>query len=117
MLEVIGSDPAAGEFVVIAGLGPSADWFRNLAAGPAVEVAVGQDRFRPVHRILAEDEAAEALADYERRNRVVAPIVRAVLSRLVGWHYDGGVEARLRLVRERPLVGLRPDPERTRAGA
>jgi hypothetical protein len=27
--------------------------------------------------------------DYERRNRFVAPIVRAVLSRLVGFRYEG----------------------------
>ena len=48
------------------------------------------------------------LAGYERRNRWVAPVVRAVLSRLVGWHYDGSESARRRLVGELPMVAFRP---------
>jgi hypothetical protein len=38
----------------------------------------------------------------------VAPVVRRVLSWLVGWSYDGGDDARRRLVRELPLVEFRP---------
>jgi len=33
MLEVIGTGPAPGEVIVIAGLGRSADWYRNVQAG------------------------------------------------------------------------------------
>jgi hypothetical protein len=58
--------------------------------------------------MLAPEEASEALADYERRNRWLAPVVRWVLSRLVGWRYDGSAPARLRLVSELPVVGFRP---------
>lgn len=56
MLEVIGTRPADEEFVVIAGLGRSAEWYRNLQAHGAVEVAVGRQRFRPEHRILSDGE-------------------------------------------------------------
>jgi hypothetical protein len=49
------------------------------------------------------------VADYERRNRWVAPVVRRVLSWLVGWPYDSSDAARRQLVRERPLVGLRAE--------
>ncbi len=108
MLEVIGRDPAAGEFMVIAGFGRSAQWYRNLQAYEALEVAVGRQRFRPIHRELEACEAAEVLADYERRNRWLAPIVNRVLSWLVGWRYDGTDAARQRLVTELPVVGLRP---------
>ncbi|MDQ2884110.1 MAG: nitroreductase family deazaflavin-dependent oxidoreductase [Actinomycetota bacterium] len=45
-------DPAAGEVFVIAGLGPSCDWYRNLQANPAIEVVVGRRRFEPAHRLL-----------------------------------------------------------------
>lgn len=93
---------------MIAGLGRSADWYRNLQAHPAVEVAIGRQRFRPAHRVLGEQEAVEALADYERRNRWVAPVVHRVLSWLVGWQYDGSDDARRRLAHELPLVALRP---------
>lgn len=108
MLEVIGRRPAANEFLVIAGLGRSANWYRNVQAQPAIEVAVGRQRFRPRHRVLSEDEAAAALADYERRNRLAAPVVRRVLSWLVGWRYDASADARRRLMRELPVVAFRP---------
>jgi deazaflavin-dependent oxidoreductase (nitroreductase family) len=109
MLEVVGTGRVPGEVVVMAGLGPSADWYRNLQAGRGVEVAIGRRRFRPAHRVLDRPEAAAALAGYERRNRLVAPLVRLVLSRLVGWRYDGSDTARWRLAGQLPLVAFRPD--------
>ena len=108
VLEVVGSVPGSGEVIVISGLGRAADWYRNVQAAPAVEVVVGRDRFRPAHRELDEAEAIAVVADYERRNRWVAPVVRRVLSWLVGWDYDGSDDARRRLVRQLPLVAFRP---------
>jgi len=108
MLEVIAEDRRSGEVLVMAGLGRSAQWLRNVQAGNAVEVAIAHDRFKPRLRMLTPDEASEVLAGYERRNRWLAPIVRRVLSRLVGWRYDGSAAARMRLVTQLPVVGLRP---------
>lgn len=108
VLEVVGHGPRDGEVIVVSGLGPGADWYRNVQAGGAVEVALGRVTFRPVHRVLTEAEAAGVLRAYERRNRRLAPIVHRVLSRLVGWDYDGSDGARRRLVGELPMVGFRP---------
>lgn len=108
MLEVIGTEPAVNEFLVLAAQGPTADWYRNLQAFPAVEVAIGDSRFRPVHRVLTVEEAAAALADYEHRNRWITPIIQQVLSWLVGWRYDGSNPARHHLARELPIVAFRP---------
>jgi deazaflavin-dependent oxidoreductase (nitroreductase family) len=108
VLEVIGTEPAAGEFFVLVGLGRSANWYRNLQANSTAEVTIARRRFQATHRTLGEDDAIAALAGYERRNRLAAPIVRRVLSRLVGWRYDGSDQARRRLVRELPVVALRP---------
>ncbi len=107
MLEVIGNDLPRDEVFVMVGLGRRAQWYRNVIAGGAVELAIGSMRFRPEYRELAPAEAAAVLGDYERRNRVMAPIVRAVLSRLVGWRYDGSPPARERLVNERPILAFR----------
>jgi len=108
MLEVIGERPSEHEIFVMVGLGRRAQWYRNLIAGGAVEVRIGRDRFAPTYRELSVSDAAQVLADYERRNRMLVPIVRFVLSRLVGWQYDGTTEARERLVSERPILALRP---------
>ena len=108
ILEVIATDAATHEMFVLVGQGPQADWYRNLQANPAVELAIGRERYLPDHRVLPAAEAAAVLADYERRTRLVAPVVRRVLSWLVGWSYDGSDEARRRLVRERPIVAFRP---------
>jgi deazaflavin-dependent oxidoreductase (nitroreductase family) len=118
VLEVVGSVRETGEIIVISGFGPSADWFRNLQAAPAAEIAIGRRRFRPQHRIIDETEASGVLADYERRNRIIAPIVRQVLGWLAGWRYDGSDSARARLVRQLPMVAFRPTTtETSRAGA
>lgn len=66
-LEVVRWRPDAREAVVVSGFGPSV-------------------------RLVESREAISVPADYERRNRLIAPVVRAVLSRLVGFHYDGSDE-------------------------
>jgi len=109
VLEVIGTGNAPGEVIVMAGFGRSADWYRNLLAHPATEVAIARQRFRPVHRVLSEREAIAVLADYERRNRWAAPLVRRTLTWLVGWNYDGTDDARRRLAHQLPLVAFRPE--------
>lgn len=111
VLEVVGTNPTTGEFMVIAGFGPSSDWYRNIAANAACEVVVGRHRFQPHHRVLDEAEAAEMIAGYERRNHWIAPLVHYLLSKLIGWRYDGSQEARERLVRQLPVVAFRPRTE------
>jgi hypothetical protein len=58
--------------------------------------------------VLAPDEAERLFADYERRSWLIAPLVRAVISRLVGWRYDGTQASRRRVVEQLSLVGFRP---------
>lgn len=106
VLEVIGLNH--DEVTVIAGLGPSSDWFRNLQAGCSAHIQLGRAEFAADFRVLGHDEAASAFADYERRNRLVRPILNRVLTALVGWRYDGSRTARDRLVRQLPLVAFRP---------
>ena len=108
VLEVVHYDTATGAVVVMSGFGRSSDWYQNIQAREATRVTVGRCSFAPLHRDLSDDEAVAVLADYERRNHLAAPVVRSVLSRLVGWRYDGTAERRRRLVQERPLVCLSP---------
>lgn len=107
MLEVLGTRPH-GQVVVIAGLGRSADWYRNVQAHPQVEVALAGRRFPATAHTLDEAAAVAVLGDYERRNRWLTPVVHAVVGWLIGWRYDGGPHARWRLVRECPVVALTP---------
>ena len=108
VLEVVHYDPDTGAVVVMSGFGRHSDWYQNIQSREATQVTVGGRSFAPVHRDLSDDEAVAVLADYERRNRLAAPVVRWVLSRLVGWRYDGTADSRRRLVQERPLVRFSP---------
>ena len=108
MLEVVGENRDRHEVIVVAGLGRSAQWYRNVLADKATEVAIGRERFAPRYREVDPDEAAAVLAGYERRNRYIAPVVRRMLSWLVGWHYDGTPGKRQALVSELPMIALRP---------
>ena len=108
MLEVVGTDASRAEVVVVAGFGRSADWYRNIVSTPPLEIAIGRRRFAPDWRLLDDSEAAAVLGRYERRHRLLRPAVRVVLSRLVGWTYDGSEGSRRRLVAELPFVAFRP---------
>jgi len=111
VLEVVHYDTVTGAVVVMSGLGRSSDWYQNIKAKEASQVVVGRHSFAPTHWDVPDDEADDVLTDYEQRNRFAAPVVRWVLSRLVGWRYDGTNDSRRRLVQELPLVCFSPvDP-------
>ena len=110
VLEIVEYRRERREAVVISAFGSSADWLRNIEAAPHPEVMIGSQRFIAVHRRLAADEAERVLAGYERRNRLAAPIIRAVLSRLLGWRYDGSAEHRRRIAAQLPFIAFRPQP-------
>jgi deazaflavin-dependent oxidoreductase (nitroreductase family) len=114
VLEVLAWQPGTREAVAISGFGRKANWYRNVLAGGAVEVEIARECWLPQMRVLEPSEAVEVLADYERRNRLLAPIVRRVLSRLARLEYDGSPEARLAVVTALPLVAFRPNATRRR---
>ncbi|MFR9805971.1 nitroreductase family deazaflavin-dependent oxidoreductase [Pseudonocardia sp. RS010] len=108
VLEVVHHDRTTGEYVVVSGFGRGADWYRNVRARTPVAVTVGRHRFPARARDLDLAEAVVVLGAYERRNRILTPVLHRVLSALVGWTYRGTTAQRWRLARELPLVGLRP---------
>jgi deazaflavin-dependent oxidoreductase (nitroreductase family) len=108
VLEVVAWRHAGREAVVVSGLGPGAQWYKNILAGEAIEIQIGRDRFVPIVRRLDTEEAVRTIADYERRNRIIAALVRAGFSALGGFRFDGSDVARRRLVETLPLVAFRP---------
>lgn len=108
LLEVVHWDPTQCEAIVMSGFGATANWYENIVAGGAVEIAIANKRFHPSVRPLEPQEAARVLAEYEHRNRLLTPIIRAVLTRLAPFSYDGSPPARLRLVETLPLVAFTP---------
>ena len=106
MLEVVAWRD--GEATVLAGLGRKAQWLRNAQAGAPLTVEIANARWPADFRVLDTAEAAATLADYERRNRIATPIIRALLTRLSGIRYDGTDAARRRIVEALPLVAFRP---------
>lgn len=71
-------------------------------------MVIGTRHFRASQRFLAEEEAVNVVENYDRRNRLVAPLVRRVLSQLFSWRYSGSENDRRRLVAELPLIAFRP---------
>jgi deazaflavin-dependent oxidoreductase (nitroreductase family) len=108
VLEVVGHDRSGSEFFVVSGFGPRADWLRNLDAGGRATVTVGSRSFPAVHRRLGVPEAYAVFVDYERRNRLIRPVVHRALSWLLGWPYRGSGADRRRLAEQLPIIGLRP---------
>jgi deazaflavin-dependent oxidoreductase (nitroreductase family) len=109
LLEVVEYRNEGPEVVVVNGFGPDSDWVRNIEARPGEEVTVGSQHFVAVHRRLSEEEAMKVIQGYERRNRFIAPIVRAGFTWLLGWKYHSGENDRRRLVSQLPLLAFRPE--------
>jgi len=110
LLEVMEYREVGPEAVVMSGFGRNSDWLRNIEATPNEEVVIGTRHFQASHRFLAEEEAVNVVENYERGNRLVASLVRWVLSRLLGWQYRGSTDDRRRLVGQLPLIAFRPRP-------
>ena len=108
VLEVMEYRKQGPEVVVMSGFGPNSDWLRNIEVTPVLEVIVGSQRFIANYRRLDEREAVEVVQNYEERNWFMAPIVRWVIGRLVGWKYRGSEADQQRLVRELPLIAFSP---------
>lgn len=106
VLEVMDIQDNPREFVVMSGFGPAANWFRNIKATQDAEIVVARERFTATHRILRPTEAVDVIARYEARHHLIAPLVRSVLSKLLGWRYDGSPASRLRAAEALPLVAF-----------
>ncbi|MGH7098883.1 MAG: nitroreductase family deazaflavin-dependent oxidoreductase [Stellaceae bacterium] len=76
VLEVMEYRKEGPEAVVMCAFGRNANWLRNIEASPEAGVVIGGERFAARHRILAAQEAVSVVAGYERRNRLIAPIIR-----------------------------------------
>lgn len=83
VLEVIGH-PSPLRFVVVSGLGRSAQWFRNISADPQVRVSVGRRRDREATATpLPPQEAQAALAAYRQAHPEAAARLTQILEELV----------------------------------
>lgn len=107
---VLRFDARSGEAFVAAG-SPRADWYQNIHASPAVEVAVGARRYRPVQRFLTAGEIAQVLAWSRDHQRFRA----RVQSRFFGWPWPPADEDLQRLSRSLGGVAFRP-PLTSRTG-
>ena len=108
VLEVMEYRDDGPEMVVMSGFGAKSDWLQNIETNPDVRVEIGSENLVAAYRFLNEQEAMSVVAGYEQRNRLMLPIIRWVLSRLLGWQYRGSDADRRRLVGQLPLIAFRP---------
>lgn len=105
VLEVIRHLPD-GRVLVPAGLGRTADWFRNVEKNPRVRFWLSRQRGVPATaRVLGEAEALDRFAEYRTEHRWTWSLVRRLLTRMPG-RAGQPDEA---LFRSIPLVELTPD--------
>ncbi len=117
VVEVVRYDAATGEATVVAGYGHTADWYRNVLAAGRADLDFGRGARPALVRQLGQAEAEHVLRAYLRRYRVVAPMLNGVLSRLLGWPFDGSPQAVARLCGRLPMLAFRPDRELGRGPA
>jgi deazaflavin-dependent oxidoreductase (nitroreductase family) len=108
VLEVVRYDPATRTHIVVAGWGPTSDWFRNIQQTPQVVVRAGGQRLAARAEILGPEEAARELSSYVRRHPIRARGLRRLM--LGGGGGAPTAEDLAALARTVPVVALRPRP-------
>lgn len=101
IIEVIGYDKTTDTYTVVSGLGPQADWYRNIQHTPDVVITVGRRTTSAQAEYLSKVASAQALRAYAQRY----PVVSRVLSRLLlGGTLDLSDENLERLGEKMPAV-------------
>jgi deazaflavin-dependent oxidoreductase (nitroreductase family) len=108
VLEVMEYRKPTREAVVMSGFGHISNWLRNIEKNGWAEIDIASEHYQAVFRFLDDEEAIRVVTSYEQCNRFMLPIVRGVLSRLLGWNYTGSDADRRKLVQQLPLIGFRP---------
>jgi deazaflavin-dependent oxidoreductase (nitroreductase family) len=106
VLEVMEFRAQGPELIVMSGFGRNAAWLRNIEAASFAEITTGMERFAATYRFLGEEDAVAVVKSYERRNRLIRPVLCWVLSGLLGWKYTGSDADHHRLVEQLPLVAF-----------
>jgi hypothetical protein len=109
VLEVIAWDPRRRAAVVIDLDRTTAGWYAGAFEGRARSIQIAAEQIHPKVRRVEGEEAFELFSEFERRNRLLMPLVRPLISGLVGFRYDGSPSARRRLLDRMPLVELGAD--------
>ncbi len=108
ILEVALYDRESGESVVASAYGSRADWYRNIAAAPALRVQTGWKDYTPVQRFLTADEAKEAAARFCRDHPWEAKLVPRVLPAIGAAIPDDPTLTPAELLGALPMVAFRP---------
>ena len=95
--------------MVLSGWGNQADWYRNIQAAPALEIATAGERYVPKQRFLDAAELYSCLLDYLNRNWPIRPLV----CRVLGLTMDGSDADRAEM-EARGYRGIAFRPVRTR---
>ncbi len=104
-LEVAHHDKDRDEYIVTAGNGVTADWYRNIQANPAVAIWIGSKRYPTVQRFLPTEEAVEVMKGYEREH----PKTAAKLEEMMGVSHDDTQESWLAMMEQIPMIGFTPE--------
>ncbi len=83
---------------------PGSDWYYNLQARPALEVATGLLAYAPVQRMLTPEEIATAFLEYRKKH----PWFSRIICRIPGWKWNATYKEFLELARTLHGVGFRP---------
>lgn len=103
ILAVLDFNPATREIKTISAWRGS-DWFRNIQAAPALEVACGADRYAPMYRLLSAEEIAALFIEYRQRHRLFSSIV----CKIPGWNINSTPQEFLALARTLRGIAFRP---------
>ncbi len=103
VIEIDDYDAETNTYLVAAGFGQKADWYRNILKTPEVTIQVGSRRMAARAEPLSPEESGEAMVKYAHRY----PKAAKNLSKMIGLDVNGSEESYRTAAREHvPFVRL-----------
>ncbi len=100
---VLHYDSSSHRVCVVAG-SQKTDWYRNVQASPAVEIAIGREHYRPEQKLLEPHEIAMLL----KWSRSHHPLTARVQSWFFGWPWQASDAELLNLAQSLGGVSFHP---------
>ncbi|MEW2635578.1 nitroreductase family deazaflavin-dependent oxidoreductase [Streptomyces sp. NPDC048389] len=106
VVEVVEHDRAGGSWTVASGIGPEAQWYRNLLLTPQATIQVGRRYYPVTAQPVTAEEGGRLMARYAPRH----PSAARRLCRFMGYDIDGSEADHRRAGESVPFLRLEAAP-------
>ncbi len=103
VIEIVKYDKASDVYYIVAGFGPTSDWYQNLLKTPRARIQSGFRKADVLAEVLPIEQAGDVFMDYARRY----PTAIRTLAKIIGYEVKKGEVDYREFAKVVPIVALK----------